>query len=69
MSTERERRYWAVCARISVLENALSVILKRLGAPDEDLLEWRRSANNEDSTAIHTSMTVILNKLRPPPGR
>jgi hypothetical protein len=70
MQEERERRYQAVTTRITVLEDALQHILRRLGAPPEDLQRWRRAIRaGADTTQVHSTMNDILARLKPPPNR
>ncbi|HLZ67884.1 MAG TPA: hypothetical protein VKQ29_16795 [Aliidongia sp.] len=61
--------YRRLLTRISVMEDALQHILRRLGAPEERLTTWRREAGGQgsDPVYLHLSMNEILARLKPPP--
>ena len=68
MQSERERRHHWVTSRISVLEDAMQVILARLGAEPDRLKAWRgHTLSPGDPSMLHSTMNDILNRLKPPP--
>ena len=68
--SERELRYHWVCARLTALEDAMTVILRRLGADPVDLKQWRgRTLSPGDPSLVISAMNGVLGKLKPPPRR
>lgn len=71
LKAERERRFNWIHARLSVIEDALQVILRRLGAPDEMLRTWRGHTlkPGHDNSLMYSTMNEILDLIKPPPKR
>jgi hypothetical protein len=58
------------CVNAVALEDAMTVILRRLGADPADLRQWRgRTLSPGDPSLVIAAMNGVLGKLKPPPRR